>query len=228
MDSKFFDSIYEGDSANGAKLGMGLTGGDFWPRIGGCSILYRGGSIDSMDFSQILAVAEPQAEQISPPAYVTHSSRTEYFYLVRRANHCGDEEQTLSAAVKLVIDADGELAEPLPNCVFEVKTGQIAGGKVELLWYYNPLEQGSAPVRFNVYYNNGTGQVNYDSVLATINYAGRRFYSWQTAALSPGRYLFAVRAEDSAGLENDCRSVIDFEVDAASPEGVSILSAQVL
>jgi hypothetical protein len=228
MDSKFFSSIYEGDCANGAKLGMGLTDGDFWPRIGGCSILYRGGSIDSMDFSQILAVAEPQAEQISPPAHVTHSSSTEYFYLVRRANHCGDEEKTLNAAVKVAIDTDGELAEPLPNCVFEVKTAQIAGAKVELLWYYNPLEQESEPVRFNIYYDDGTGQVDYDSVLATVSYVGRRFYNWQSAALSPGRYLFAVRAEDSVGIENDCRAVIGFEVDAVSPEGVNLLSAQVL
>ena len=36
MDVKFFDSLYEGDSPNGVKLGMGLTGGDFWlVKVGG-------------------------------------------------------------------------------------------------------------------------------------------------------------------------------------------------
>ena len=35
MDTKFFDSLYEGDSANGFKLCMGLTGGDFWARASG-------------------------------------------------------------------------------------------------------------------------------------------------------------------------------------------------
>jgi hypothetical protein len=228
MDSRFFDSVYEGDCANGSKLGMGLTGGDFWPRVGGCSILYRGGSMDSIDFSQILAVAELQATQISPPGYVTHSNSTEYFYLVRRANHCGDEEQNLSAAVKVSIDSGGDLAELGPNRVFEIRAEQANGGRINLLWYYCGLEQGRQPARFNIYWDNATGQVDYDSVLATVNYAGRRFYSWQTAALSPGRYLFAVRAEDSAGIENDCRAVIGLEVDAASPAGVSILSAQVL
>jgi hypothetical protein len=51
MEAKFFDSLYEGDSPHGIKLGMGLTGGDFWPRIAGCQVLYRGHGIDRIDFS---------------------------------------------------------------------------------------------------------------------------------------------------------------------------------
>ena len=56
MDVKFFDSLFEGDSANGVKLCMGLTGGDFWPQIMGCQIIYRGNSIEDIDFENVLAV----------------------------------------------------------------------------------------------------------------------------------------------------------------------------
>ena len=94
MDAKFFDSLYEGDSPNGVKLGMGLTGGDFWPRVADCSVLYRGSSMEGIDFASLLAVAEAEASEISPPSYVPHNSGSIYFYVVSRANNCGCEEQT--------------------------------------------------------------------------------------------------------------------------------------
>ena len=124
MDTKFFDGIYGGDSANGAKLGMGLTGGDFWPRVEGCCLLYRGLGMERIDFSRILAVAGTDAIQIGPPAYVSHNSNTEYFYILRKANHCGDEEKALGAAAKVAIDADGELADSL-HLRWIFKTGDM-------------------------------------------------------------------------------------------------------
>ncbi|GAF84803.1 unnamed protein product, partial [marine sediment metagenome] len=141
MESKFFDSLYEGDSPNGVKLGMGLTCGDFWPRVAGCSVLYRGSSMEVIDFVNLLAVAEAETSEISPPSYVPHNSGSIYFYIIRRVNNCGYEEHTLAAAVKVSIDASGELAEPQPNNVFETRAEQVDGNKIRLVWYYCPIEQ---------------------------------------------------------------------------------------
>jgi len=157
MDAKFFDSLYEGDSPNGVKLGMGLTGGDFWPRAAGCSVLYRGPGMEQIDFANLLSVAEAGASEISPPGYVTNNSGTIYFYVIRRANNCGCEEQTLAAAVKISIDAGGELAEPQPNSIFEARAEQVEGNKIQLVWYYCPIEQQSSPVCFNLYYDDRAG-----------------------------------------------------------------------
>jgi len=74
MDAKFFDSLYEGDSANGVKLGMGLTGGDFWPRVGGCQNLYRGQDGSTIDFENILAVTEIEEESITVPGFAGHQA----------------------------------------------------------------------------------------------------------------------------------------------------------
>ena len=225
MDVKFFDSLYEGDSPNGARLGMGLTGGDFWPRVGGCSLLYRGPSMVLIDFTNILAVADAEASEISPPTCIIHDGGSIYFYMVRRVNSCGDEEYTLAAAVRISLDADGELAQPLPNNIFEVRTAQIQGNKIQLVWYYCPIEQQSPPVCFNVYYDSGSGQVNYENPIVVINYAGRRFYRYVTDILEGGIYLFAIRSEDLAGGENASLATIRVELCGDNPAEVTIVSA---
>ncbi len=226
MDSKFFDSLYEGDSAKGVKLGMGLTSGDFWARPTGCQTLYRGNSMETMDFLKILTVDEVDASQISPPDYVTHEASTTYFYVVHRVNNCGSEEQGLAAAVKVVIDANGDLAAAEPNDIFLVKAGQVEGSKVKLIWFYSPLEQESKPVCFNIYYDSGTGQVDYQNAIAAIAYAGRKFYSYQTNTLQAGRYLFVVRAEDTDGMDDGSFAGVRVGVIADSPAAIDILSAQ--
>ncbi len=226
MDAKFFDSLYEGDSPNGVKLGMGLTGGDFWPRVAGCSVLYRGPSMDLIDLMNILAVAEAEASEISPPNYVPHNSGSIYFYVVSRANNCGYEEQTLAAAVKVSIDAGGELAEPQPNSIFEVRAEQVEGNKIQLVWYYCPIEQQSPPACFKVYYDDGTGQIDYENPISTLSYTGRRFYSYKSDVLDGDKYLFAIRAEDAAGMENTSLARIEIQLDTTSPDTIEILSVE--
>ncbi|MHC4113500.1 MAG: hypothetical protein ACYSUY_20695 [Planctomycetota bacterium] len=226
MDAKFFDSLYEGDSPNGVKLGMGLTGGDFWPRVAGCTVLYRGFTMDLIGFTNILAVADVEASEISPPSYILHNSSSIYFYVIRRTNDCGYEERTLSAAVKVSIDASGELALPQPNNVFESRAEQVSGNKIGLVWYYCPIEQQSPPVCFKVYYDVGTGQIDYENPIATISYAGRSFYTYQSDVLDGDKYLFAIRAEDAEGTENTSLSQIEVHLDTANPGAINILSAK--
>lgn len=226
MDAKFFDSLFEGDSPNGAKLGMGLTDGDFWPRVAGCQMLYRGPGMDKIDFSDILAVAETEASNIWPASYVPHDSGSTYFYVICRANNCGYQEYTLAAAVKVSIDASGNLVDPRPNNIFEARAEQVDGNKIQFVWYYCPIEQQSPPVCFKVYYDAGTGQVNYENSITTICYVGRKFYNYQSDILEAGKYLFAIRAEDAAGMENASLAQIKVQLDTTSLSSVNIISAE--
>jgi hypothetical protein len=228
MDAKFLDSLYEGDSPNGARLGMGLTGGDFWPRVVGCSLLYRGPSMVLIDFTNILAVTDAEASEISPPGYVPHNGGSTYFYVIRRVNNCGYEEQTLAAAVKVSIDAGGELVLPQPNNIFEVRAAQVDGNKVQLVWYYCPIGQQLPPIHFNIYYDSGTGQIDYGNAIAVIGYAGRRFYSYVTNALDVGIFLFAIRAIDRAGRGSASAASIRVELRTESSAEITILSAKAI
>jgi len=220
--------LFAGAGADAFKLGTVLTLGWFWLRVAGCSVLYRGSSMERIEFANILVVAEASACLMSPPGYVQHESGSTYFYVIRRANSCGQQEHTLSAAVKVSIDADGNLASPQPNSIFGARAQRVAGSKILLVWYYCSVEQKSKPACFNVYYDSGTGHIDYENPVASIRYVGRRFYGYQSGTLDADRYLFAIRAEDANGTENRSLASIGMELDTTSPEGVDILSTEVV
>lgn len=220
------EAVFAGQTSNAFKLGTVLTLGWFWPRVAGCSILYRGGSIETIDFTNILAVAKADASQIQPPNYLQHSSNSTYFYVIRRANNCGAQEYTLAASVKLSIDADGEMAKPRPNSILAARAEQIAGSKIQLLWFYCPIEQESQPINFKIYYDGGIGQIDYGNPIASIRYIGRMFYNYRSNTLAAGRHLFAIKVEDAAGAEDALSGQIKFQLDTKSPDTIDIVGAE--
>jgi len=220
------EALFNGMTANAFKLGTTLSLGWFWVRIAGCSVLYRGSGMEEIDFVNILAVAEQDAYETSPPSYIPHNSGSTYFYVVRRFNNCGYQECTLAASVKVSIESNGELAEPQPNKVFDSGAELVDGNKIQLVWFYCPLAQKSQPVCFNVYYDNRTGQINYQNPLATIGYKGRKFYSFQSSTLEAGKYLFAIRPEDASDIENSSLAQLRIQLDTTGPEAVDILRAE--
>ena len=220
------EALFAGATANAFKLGTALTLGWFWVRVGGCSVLYRGPGMEQVDFANILVVAGQDACEISPPSYLPHNSSSTYFYVVRRVNNCGYQEHTLAAAVKVSIKSNGDLAEPQPSNIFDSKAKQVDGSKIQLVWYYCPLEQKSKPACFKVYYDGGTGQIDYEDPIATFSYKGRKFYSYQSGTLGTGRYLFAIRAEDADGIENSSLARLRIQLRTTSPNAIDILGAE--
>ena len=222
------DALPNGMTANAWKLGMALTLGRFWVRVAGCSALYRGPSMEQIDFETILAVAEKEACEISPPGYLPHDSNSTYFYAVRRYNHCGYQEQTLAAVAKLSLDAEGEQDKPQPNKISAAKAEQVDVGKIRLTWFYCPLEQGSQPACFNIYYDSRTGQIDHENPLAEISYRNQKFYSYESDLLEPGRYLFAIKAEDAAGIECNSSAHFSIDIDGTGPDAVTILQVETI
>ena len=220
------ESLFNGMTANAFKLGTSLSLGWFWVRVASCSVLYRGSSIGEIDFANILAVAEQDACEISPPNYISHNSGSTYFYVVRRFNNCGYQECTLAASVKVSIESTGELAKGQPNKVLDSGAEFVDGNKIKLVWYYCPLEQKSQPMCFNVYYDGRTGQINYENPLAMIGYKGRKFYTCQCGALEAGRYLFAIRTENVSGIENSSLARLRIQFVPTNPDAIDILSAE--
>ncbi len=220
------DALFNGMTANALKLGTALTLGWFWVRVAGCSALYRGPGMEQIDFEAVLAVAQRDACEISPPDYLPHDSSSTYFYLVRRYNHCGYQELTLAASAKISFDAEGEPDQPQPNKIFAAKTEQVNTDKVRLIWFYCPLEQESQPTCFNVYSDSRTGQIDYENPLAEISYKGQKFYSYESNQLEPGRYLFAIRAENADGIENSSSARLIIELDDKDPDAINILQTE--
>lgn len=222
------DALFNGITANAFKLGTTLSFGWFWIRIAGCSALYRGLGMDRIDFANILAISNQDATAISPPGYLPHDRSITYFYVIRRFNHCGNWELTLSAATKVSIDENGDLAKPRPNKVFALKAEQTNGNRIRLTWFYYPLEQESPPACFHVYYDGATGQIDYETALVTIKYTGQKFYSYTSDTLQSGRYLFAVKAEDADSTQYVSSERLAIELDGTGPDGIEILAVETI
>jgi hypothetical protein len=225
------ESLFAGQTANGFKLGTVTTLGWFWMRVGGCRIAYRGGSMNGVDFENVLAVVEPDANEISLPSYLSNEAGEVYFYVVRCANGCGDIERTLRAAVKVAIDNDGKLGKTRPNEIVGLRAKQGQDGKVEIVWHYCPMEQAlrlssgreSAPAEMKIYGDNGTGEIDYQNPVAVVKYKGRRVYRHKIDRSADGRYRFAVRAADGEGNENGSTKIVEIETSGRSVEAIGIV-----
>ncbi len=221
------DALLNGMTAQAFKLGTALTRGWFWVRREGCSAIYRGPGIGEVDFGNILCVVEPHARRITLPTYLSHEPGSTHCYVLRRFNSCGHQELTTAAAVTVGMGPDGKRIDPMPNAVFGLEADRADGNRIRLRWFYCPLDQGAAPGVFRVYGDGDTGQVDLDTVLATIRYEGRRFYRYQTDALEEGRYTFVVRAEGTTGAEGVTLVTVCCPIEACNPEAATLLAAEV-
>ncbi len=225
MDAKFFDGLYEGDSPNGVKLGMGLTGGDFWPRVEGCRNLYRGGGPFDVDFERLISVADINAGQIVSKS--AHEAGSVYYYVLRDVNGCGDEVQG-SAMVRAVFDGEGNWIEPGCNDVFDIWAGQIPGPRVRLVWYYCPADELVECERFNVYDDNGSGEIDFENVSGTVAYQGKGLYSYESGVLSEGEFRFCVRCESVSGTESGLAGMVRIGVTECVPAEAGTISVGVV
>ncbi len=115
-----------------------------------------------------------------------------------------------------------------PNSIFSVKAEQTAPGEIELVWYYCPIEQKGNPACFRIYYDAGTGQIDYYNPLAAISYIGRRFYSYRIELLEDVAYQFAIRAADSNGMEAPCRAKVKVQLHTSCPASADVLTVEAL
>jgi hypothetical protein len=217
------EALFAGQTANGFKLGTAMTMGWFWMSINGCRLVYRGGSMETIDFDEPLVVAGPDEKEITLPDFVTHEAGNDYFYVVRNVNQCGRIEQTLKAAVKVTIDEEGGLRGGRPNGVFGLAARQKQDGQAEIVWGYNPIKQAVGPKETRIYSDGGTGQVDYQEPIAAAPYKGRRFYQHKSELPAGGRYRFAVRAADNNGSECESMKIVEIETSQRNVEAIEIV-----
>jgi hypothetical protein len=217
------DALFNGMTYTALQLGTVLTGGWFWTRPSGCSVVCRGASISEVDFTSILGVVGADARQIVLPAYLPHNVGSSYCYVVRRFNSCGHHEETLSASLRVTFGSNGAPVEPAPNNVFALHSELGDSNTIGLGWFYCPLDQDVAPAQFNVYWDSGTGQLDLETPLAELPYEGRRFYSYLSDPVAKGVYTFVVRAQSAAGVERVPGARLTRLVPETVPETVKLL-----
>lgn len=221
MEAKFFDSLFEGDSPVGVKFGMGLTGGDFWPRALGCYDLYCSADGISSDVEGLVAVVDAGSASITISDSVVSQSAGEFLFLLLAVNGCGDEENGSGSVLRLKFDEVGEMV--LPGSDGFLRAGAVlgAGGRVRVVWLYSPLGQSDECAEFSIYSNGGIGQVNLQEAVGTVECRGCGVYVFQSSVLDAGCYVFSVVAKSKKGIEISSSELVSIEV-SDSCETVSL------
>ena len=225
MDTKFYNSLIEGDFGNGLPLCQGLVEGDFWVRTLGCYNIYRGcGHIDDIDYEHIVAVTTAKGT-LTLPASINHQADTDYFYAVRCASGTGQQEKGTMAVVKLSLDGQGDQRLVRANCVKNLYAQPISGGKIRVSWWYWPIGQQALPDHFAVYGDGGSGTVDYINELAQIEYTDRYFYSYvSTVGQDRKAYRYSVRSVTADGIDDGNSEIAQAVVDLTGPDGIAAVA----
>ncbi len=155
-----------------------------------------------------------------------------YNYGVRAEDAGGKEEFNSDVTVTVEIkDSPIEEVPELPNAPVGLTLTPVAGGKIQLDWQYDTLNQEVVPVQFNIYYDNNTGVVDYVTPLNTVLYStgtanGRYLsFTFTTGALGDGlEYIFGVRAESAAGDEEENIVTETDTADSTAPNAPTALA----
>jgi hypothetical protein len=218
METKFYDSLHNGDSSNGVKLCMGITDGDFWSRPAGAQVLYKGQAIGEVDFETI-----QDAANVNEKFQITGggASSTTY-YIVRRVNCCGYEEKTENAVIRVEFDSLGNLVEQGNNKIINLSAQQIAGGKVKFRWFYQVVNQARKIDRFNIYSDNATGTIDFQTPIGSVEYTGRKFYQFITDTLEGSNYIFCIRAVANDNLNGQ----VKIQINRQTPGNIGVVICQ--
>jgi len=229
MDAQFFNALTEGDFSTGLLAMQSLVEGDFWVLTGGFNTLYRGvGQVGRIDFNTIIHVSGADGP-VTLPDHVSHAASSETFYALRKVSGTGKQEKGTGAVLKLALDGAGVRKPPQPNVVRFPQADVIAGGQVRLSWWYGSLGQETLPKHFEVYSDDGSGVVDYVTVVVSVDYIGDGLYSIDVAGGAEGqRWLFGVRAVAASGVDDKSRAVVELVIDHAAPDGVVVVSSRVV
>lgn len=124
------------------------------------------------------------------------------------------------------------LRSPKPATPYDLLVTPIAGGALEIAVKYNPTSEDAVGSVINLYYDSGSGTIDFSSIFATIAIPGHDLarpgvydLSFTTAFLADGvAYLFAAKAAAASSLESAASETASAVADATPPADVYTLA----
>jgi hypothetical protein len=213
-----YDPIHRGYTPDGIANGLTATAGWFFPRIRGGYNLRRAVDRKPDMTDPIVGAVGYDAVSITNFAWWGHAASTTYYYRVNAIGPGGVEELGDGNIARVEFDAFGSLVGPRPNRPTNLQLALLAGGAFELRWTYSEAGEETAPNVFRVYNDNGTGTMDYGTIVATVTYRARRFhYAYSSGAFADGVTIrWAVRAVSAAGIDD---GNTDFVIGTADADG---------
>ncbi len=131
-----------------------------------------------------------------------------YFH-IRPVDKVGNWSESASHLGPFLIDIQ---APQPPNNLVAISQ---PNGKIKLNW---KASESNDVIKYNIYWDNGTGSIDYSRSIAVINSTGSATYEWTSSILTNGKtYNFVVRAEDQATNEEKNTKIVSAIADDQPP-----------
>ena len=109
---------------------------------------------------------------------------------------------------------DGETDPAIFDFVSDLKAEVLSDRSIKLNW--TPSISGYA-AEYNIYWDQGTGIMDYASPLASINHPASEYITFR---IEDGIYHFVIRSEYESGIEEKNTHVVSAKIDTTPPEEV--------
>ena len=215
-----YDPIHRGFSPGGIANGGITTVGWSFPRIKGGFNLYRGvPSANDIDFTDPVGAAGFDDTEIRNFSWRNHAPSTTYYYGLKSINGGGCESAPTERVWPATFDGAGNMIGDPPNAPDNLQIEPVSGGRFRLRWTYREQDQLLAPIEFRVYHDNGSGTVDYGTIIATVSYTfGRFHFEHLSAAFThDAQRRWSVRSASAAGIEDSNTNVVVAVADAVGP-----------
>lgn len=147
--------------------------------------------------------------------------------LVRAVDSDGKEEANISQAVRVLLDSGSETA--YPAAPRDIQASAVESGKIKVRFLYDPYYEENGPGAADearIYWNGGSGAVDWSTPKATVNMSGpteAAYLSWTSGALTDGTsYKFGVRIANSAGDETQNTGTASATADTDTPDAATL------
>ncbi|KPK96962.1 MAG: hypothetical protein AMK75_07580 [Planctomycetes bacterium SM23_65] len=192
----------------------------------GCR-LYHNSGIGPIDYATVRGVKS----EYDPTWTSDAMSYPKTWRFGARAYNEYGEENNVNVTEGVDLLESGEESPARPNRPAGLRAAPAADGKVELTFSYNATNEEAECTHFHVYYDAGSGEVDYTNPIGSVNRDEGPFtyYSFLSGALTDGQtYLFAVRAAAAEDVEDDGIECVEVTADAQAPTQPESLSGQVV
>ena len=178
--------------------------GSIWLNGDGCLMLRRwsGTNYPRPQAATVVGYEQRPATEVGSGGSATFSNSTVYWFCVDKVSANGILTQAPQSEARVAVWGPGGYKGEIPNTPSHLRVQQIAGPKLRLTWFYNPLDQQVAPQRFDVFSDSGTGTMDWLNPVANVSYVeGRDRYVWTSGVLSDGTtYVYNVLARSATGI----------------------------
>ena len=139
-----------------------------------------------------------------------------YWFALRAVGRGGAEETNTTLKLRIETDGAGVPLGLTPNAPIILRCEPRDAGKFLLTWDYSSIGEQIPPSVFNIYHNNGSGAVDYDTAIASVSGT-----SYKTGSYDDGTVvIFAVRSESSDSDEETNTATASATADATGPDAV--------